>query len=165
MTEPWPPIDEGWDVRRPAGPYAGFGFRFLGFFVDGLALGLVNALLTGITDGFGRVGNDNGGFRWTSLVIGTAVGIAYSAFFLGSPSGQTPGMRAVGIRVIDAQTGGRVDYGRCVTRYIVAIASGFVFFLGYLWMLWDPKRQTWHDKAAGTIVVPVNAYPVEKWPG
>jgi uncharacterized RDD family membrane protein YckC len=32
--------------------------------------------------------------------------------------------------------------------------------LGYLWMLWDKERQTWHDKFANSVVVPVSAYPI-----
>jgi uncharacterized RDD family membrane protein YckC len=28
-----------------------------------------------------------------------------------------------------------------------------VFCLGFLWMLWDPNKQTWHDKVAQTYVV------------
>jgi uncharacterized RDD family membrane protein YckC len=28
--------------------------------------------------------------------------------------------------------------------------------MGYMWMLWDPERQTWHDKMAGSIVVRVS---------
>ena len=47
----------------------------------------------------------------------------------------------------------------------MSIVSGLACGLGYLWMLWDPQRQTWHDKAAGTYVVRVSAYPVDKWPG
>ena len=35
-----------------------------------------------------------------------------------------------------------------------------VICLGYLWMLWDPEKQTWHDKMAGSVVVPVANYPV-----
>jgi len=31
--------------------------------------------------------------------------------------------------------------------------SGQIFYLGYLWMLWDDKQQTWHDKVVGSIVV------------
>jgi uncharacterized RDD family membrane protein YckC len=165
MTEPWPPIDEGWEMRGPAGPYAGFGIRFIGALIDSFLLGLVNQVIVGITDGFGEVEGDFLGMRWTGFLISLAVGIAYTAFFLGSPSGQTVGMRVMSIRAIDAETGGRVDYGRCVTRYVIGIVSGLAFALGFLWALWDPRRQTWHDKAAGTIVVPVEAYPVERWPG
>jgi uncharacterized RDD family membrane protein YckC len=43
--------------------------------------------------------------------------------------------------------------------------SGIVCLLGYLWMLWDKEKQTWHDKLATTVVVPTSAYPVESWPG
>jgi uncharacterized RDD family membrane protein YckC len=169
MTEPWPPIEEGWEHRsepdRPYGPYAGFGVRFLGSLIDGLILNLANSLIVGITDGFGKTNGELFGMRWTTYLISLVVGIAYTAYFLGSPSGQTVGMRVMQIRVVDAETGGRVDYGRCVTRYFVAIVSGLAFLLGYFWMLWDPHRQTWHDRAAGTVVVPVEAYPVERWPG
>ena len=38
-------------------------------------------------------------------------------------------------------------------------------YLGYFWMLWDGEKQTWHDKLATTVVVPVAYYPVDKWPG
>ena len=74
-------------------------------------------------------------------------------------------MKFMNIRVVDAQTAGRVDYGRCVVRYLVAFLSALALGLGYFWMLWDPRRQTWHDKAAGTVVVPTSLFPVEKWPG
>jgi uncharacterized RDD family membrane protein YckC len=37
----------------------------------------------------------------------------------------------------------------------VAIFSGLVLLLGYLWAIWDANKQTWHDKAAGSFVVRV----------
>ena len=43
---------------------------------------------------------------------------------------------------------------------VVLIILGVVFLLGYLWMLWDRERQTWHDKFANAVVVPIAAYPV-----
>jgi uncharacterized RDD family membrane protein YckC len=98
-------------------------------------------------------------------VFGIAAQIAYSVYFIGSGSGQTVGMRVLGIRAIDAATGRRVDYGKAFIRYLVSLVSGLACLLGYLWMLWDPERQTWHDKVAGTFVVPVSEYPVEAWPG
>ena len=67
--------------------------------------------------------------------------------------------------LIDAVTGGRVDYGRAFIRYLVGIVSQLPCYLGYFWMLWDPEKQTWHDKASKTYVVPTSAYPVERWPG
>jgi uncharacterized RDD family membrane protein YckC len=35
-----------------------------------------------------------------------------------------------------------------------------VLYLGYFWMLWDREAQTWHDKLASTVVVPISAYPL-----
>ena len=74
-------------------------------------------------------------------------------------------MRVLGIRAIDAATYGRVDYGKAFVRYLVAVVAQIPCYLGYFWMLWDPERQTWHDKAAKTFVVPVSEYPVDAWPG
>jgi uncharacterized RDD family membrane protein YckC len=36
----------------------------------------------------------------------------------------------------------------------MSIVSAVVFLLGYLWMIWDSEKQTWHDKVAGSVVVP-----------
>jgi uncharacterized RDD family membrane protein YckC len=153
LTQPVPP--PGGTPAGPSGPRADFWYRLGGFLIDGVILSIVGQLISLLFRG-----------RFiTSLLIGIAVGIAYSVYFIGSGSGQTPGMRLLGIRAIDAVSGGRVDYGRAFVRYLVAIGSGLACYLGYLWMLWDPERQTWQDKVAGTFVVPTSAYPVERWPG
>ncbi len=44
----------------------------------------------------------------------------------------------------------------CWRRFGAALIDGLL--LGYLWMLWDPEKQTWHDKLATTVVVPADAY-------
>jgi uncharacterized RDD family membrane protein YckC len=93
------------------------------------------------------------------------VGISYFTYFEGSPSGQTVGKRVLGIRVVDFNTGGPIDYGRAAIRYVGSILSGIAIYIGYLWMLWDNEKQTWHDKFANAVVVPVSAYPVQSWPG
>src|SRR5689334_13916776 len=156
---PPPPPPSGWGPPSPgggwAGPaqYAGFGLRLASFLIDGILLAIPNAIV------------QNAAGQVAGTLFSLALGIGYSIYFIGSPSGQTIGMKAMSIRVVDAQTAGRVDYSRCVVRYLVSILSALVFLLGYFWMLWDPRRQTWHDKAAGTVVVPTALHPVEKWPG
>lgn len=67
--------------------------------------------------------------------------------------GATPGKLALGIRIIDAETGGAPPIGRLVLRYLGYIVSAIPLGLGYFWMLWDARRQTWHDKIGGTLVV------------
>ena len=95
--------------------------------------------------------------------LGTLLGLAYYTYFEGS-SGQTPGKKALGIRVIDFSGGGPIGYGRALIRYLGRIVSAIVLLLGYFWMIWDKEKQTWHDKFANSVVVPEAAYPVEKWP-
>ncbi len=93
--------------------------------------------------------------------LGILVAIAYFTYFEGGPTGQTLGKRVMGIRVVDFAGGGPIGYGRGFIRYIGKIVSGLVFCLGFLWMLWDREKQAWDDKFAGTVVVPVAAYPVQ----
>jgi uncharacterized RDD family membrane protein YckC len=104
-------------------------------------------------------------FKSAGSALGTLIGLAYYVYLEGSPSGQTVGKRAMNIRVIDFQTGGPLGYGKAALRWVGRIVSGVVCLLGYLWMLWDPQKQTWHDKIAGTVVVPTADYPVAAWPG
>jgi uncharacterized RDD family membrane protein YckC len=90
--------------------------------------------------------------------ISTLMSLAYFTYFEGGPSGQTIGKKVLGIRVYDFRQGGSIGYGRGLLRQIGKYISGFVFGLGYLWMLWDKEKQTWHDKIAGSVVVPADAY-------
>lgn len=65
----------------------------------------------------------------------------------------TPGKMLMRLRVIDAETGGTPPWPRLVARYLGYILSSIPLGLGYLWMLWDPRRQCWHDRIARTLVV------------
>jgi uncharacterized RDD family membrane protein YckC len=60
---------------------------------------------------------------------------------------------AASVRVVDENTGAIIGIPRAIVRNVARILSGLVFGLGYLWMLWDPRKQTWHDKIANTVVV------------
>ena len=69
-------------------------------------------------------------------------------------TGQTWGARIVGVKVIDERTGAPIGFGRALGRSLFAsFISANVFYLGYLWMLWDDKKQTWQDKVVTSVVV------------
>ena len=72
---------------------------------------------------------------------------------LAGNNGQTAGMRILGIRII--RTDGRpFTMGRAVLRHLAGYPLSMLgFFLGFLWILWDPRQQGWHDKLARTVVV------------
>jgi uncharacterized RDD family membrane protein YckC len=146
-------VESGWNAPAvPAGgasgPRAGFWRRFAALFVDGLILGVANVILIVLVSS--EVAN----------ALSLLIGVGYYTYFEGGATGQTLGKRALGIRVIDARAGGPIGYGRGLLRYVARILSTIPLFLGYFWMLWDPEKQTWHDKIATTYVVPVDAYPV-----
>jgi uncharacterized RDD family membrane protein YckC len=61
--------------------------------------------------------------------------------------------------VLDADTGRPLPYVRAFTRALVSSLSALVFFLGYLWMLWEPRKRTWHDIVANSLVVRADVYP------
>jgi len=69
-------------------------------------------------------------------------------------TGQTWGRRIVSNKVIRVDNGDVPGIGRALGRELFAwIVSASILYLGYLWMIWDDDRQTWHDKVAGTSVV------------
>ncbi len=67
--------------------------------------------------------------------------------------GRTPGKWVAGIKVVDGeglQPGVAVAIPREMVGRFVSIAA---IGIGMAWLLWDPNRQGWHDKIAGTFVV------------
>jgi uncharacterized RDD family membrane protein YckC len=120
---------------------AGFWRRFAAALIDGILLGIVSAILRAIL-------GTGGGYA-----LGTLITIGYFVYFHGT-TGQTPGNAALSIRVVGKDDGEPIGYGRAFVRWLVSLVSGFVILIGYLWMLWDSEKQTWHDKAANSVVIP-----------
>lgn len=65
----------------------------------------------------------------------------------------TPGKMAIGATIVDARTGGKPTNSQLVIRYIGYFAAMLPFFLGIIWVGFDPRKQGWHDKLARTVVV------------
>ena len=65
----------------------------------------------------------------------------------------TPGKMVVAARVVDAKTGKTLTPGQAVGRYLGYIVATIPFGLGLLWVVFDRKKQGWHDKMAGTVVI------------
>lgn len=150
-------------------PRASFGQRLGALLIDALIVGVGGLILFFV---IGAIGTALASTGSTILaIIGSIIGLiavliliaaplAYFSYLEGQPSGQTLGKQVLNIRVVDFATGGPITVNRALLRNLMRYVSGAVFYLGYLWMLWDPQEQTWHDKVVETTVVPTSAYPV-----
>ena len=65
----------------------------------------------------------------------------------------TPGKMLLGMKIVDAKTLGKVSKGKLSLRYLRYYISAIALGLGYFWVGWDSRKQGWHDKIAGTLVV------------
>lgn len=90
--------------------------------------------------------------RATNPLVSQIVTYAYFVYFTGS-SGQTLGKRVLNIKVVKAD-GSAMEYGSAVLREIVGkFVSGIILGIGFLFPLWDARKQALHDKVASTLVV------------
>lgn len=65
----------------------------------------------------------------------------------------TPGKMVISAKVVDAETGNAMTVGQSIGRYLAYFVSLIPFGLGYVWVAFDSRKQGWHDKLAGTVVV------------
>lgn len=128
--------------------YAGRLHRFLAALVDGIILTVVSFVLVaiGIIDSFGE--DASVGDQVVQAVISFGYYILLTAAF-----GATLGKMALGIVVVD-ESGQKAGFFKVLIRETIGkIVSAFILFLGFIWILFDGKRQGWHDKIGGTFVV------------
>ena len=130
--------------------YAGFWQRAAAFVIDALLVTIV--VVPAMVLGFGirRVSLDPAQHSWDLLAF-LAIALAIVGFW--RYCGATPGKIALGIRVVDAASGGPPSSLRLALRLIGYLVSAFPLYLGFLWIAVDRRKQGWHDKIAGTIVV------------
>ena len=65
----------------------------------------------------------------------------------------TPGKIAVGLRIVDVKSGAMPTTGQCIGRYLGYYVSLLPFAAGIVWVAFDSRKQGFHDKLAGTVVV------------
>lgn len=68
----------------------------------------------------------------------------------------TPGKMATKLTIVDAKTGEKPSVGQFVGRYFAYYLSMLPLFLGIIWVGIDKRKQGWHDKLAGTVVLKSN---------
>jgi uncharacterized RDD family membrane protein YckC len=93
--------------------------------------------------------------RFSSMMILTwlffiSFNIAYFTYFHGT-TGRTPGKMLFGLQVVSTE-GAPISFGIAFLRAVGYFVSG-IFYLGFIWIAFDKRKQGWHDKIAGTVVI------------
>jgi len=73
----------------------------------------------------------------------------------------TPGKMLIGAKIVDARTGGKPTTRQLIVRYLGYYVSTIPLLMGLIWVAFDPRKQGWHDKLAGTVVVRSKRHGVE----
>jgi uncharacterized RDD family membrane protein YckC len=147
----------------PREALAGFWRRLVAAFLDWLLIGIVAASigeLFGVEAPRPPSAEDGVYFQFQPapgpFIL---VELAYFTWFHATSAGQSIGNRILGIRVLDEVTGRSLPYSRAFVRALMSSLSALPCFLGFFWMLWEPRRRTWHDIVAGSTVVTTTFYP------
>ncbi len=145
------------ETRETAAPsLAGFWRRFFALAIDLVVIAIFLYLTTAAASASYRMTHGLeawGGFSFylLSYLFYNLFAVVYLAYFI-AKSGQTPGKMAVGVKVVDL-SGNEAGYTRALVRAFGYYISSSIFLAGFFWSLVDRRRQTWHDKLAGTVVV------------
>jgi uncharacterized RDD family membrane protein YckC len=151
-----------WTPPAPTRPGPMAGFHYAGFWVRFLAILLDVVVLAVITGALASLWGPTVTFTGTSVVVnggaselGTLIGLVYFIGFW-AWRGQTPGMMPFNMQVVGVADGKKIDVVRGLLRYVGIIISIVPLFLGLIWAAFDARKQGWHDKIAGTVVIRPN---------
>jgi uncharacterized RDD family membrane protein YckC len=121
--------------------YVGFWPRVLASIIDSVLLLLVMMPFAGILMGGA-----------SSIFINVILpALAVIVFWIYKSA--TPGKMIIKAEIIDAQTFGKPTTGQFIGRYLGYYVSTVPLFLGLIWVAFDERKQGWHDKLAGTVVI------------
>ena len=147
----WPPPE--WPPLQPQVVQAHFGWRILGRLLDSIssaiaAFGGILAIALTIT-------------WWAPEWLAVTTILSYWVMILflqlhWEATGGSPLRKLVGLEIVDIDTLEHIGYARGFGRIVVSNISGLCLGLGHLWMLWDRRKQTWHDKAVRSTVIKRN---------
>ncbi|WP_261560387.1 RDD family protein, partial [Frankia tisae] len=149
QPNPYPQPAPGYGPGQPVGPgaYASWGQRVGAYLIDTLpqivVLGLFGAILRGPAVALLVI-------LWLAL-LGWVI---YNRWIQGGRTGQTLGKKTLNIRLVSEVTGQPIGPAMALARDLCHCVDGIICYVGFLFPLWDAKRQTLADKIVHTVVVP-----------
>ena len=155
MTYPQYPQSE-YGAQAPAtSTYATWIQRVAAALIDaipGIILSLIAFIVDRPTVDLATGEQSGGGVVYYSLsLLGFLIG-AYNRWYLGGTTGQSWGKKVVGLKLVKEATGQPIGFGMAFVRDLLHIVDS-ICFIGYLFPLWDAKKQTIADKLVKTLVI------------
>ncbi len=136
--------------------YAGFWIRTGAAIIDTLLIvALIAPMLTAIYGSDYWAGDFSTQGIWDILLNYVLPVIVVIVFWIYRSA--TPGKIVLKLSIVDANTGGKPSIGQFIGRYLAYYISMIPLFLGFFWVGIDKRKQGWHDKLAGTVVVRGNS--------
>ncbi|BBY84760.1 RDD family protein [Mycolicibacterium tokaiense] len=156
----------------PKEAYTSWFTRVLAALIDGLIVGIPVAIAQGIAIATGEnqctTDTVDGYSAYCTsepsalgIIITIVVGVAAFVFAIWNygyrqgTTGSTVGKSIMKFKVVSEKTWQPIGFGLSIVRQIAHILDSLVCYLGYLWPLWDSKRQTFADKIMTTVCVPI----------
>ena len=90
-----------------------------------------------------------------SLVIGLGY-LLWNYGYRQGRTGSTIGKSVVNVRVVGEKTRQPIGFGRSIVRQLAHVVDALICYVGFLFPLWDSKRQTLADKLANTVCLPTH---------
>lgn len=132
--------------------YAGFWIRTGAALIDTIILMIIIApVLTAIYGTEYWLGQSTSQGPADFLINYVFPAIAVIVFWVYKSA--TPGKMVLNLTIVDANTGGKPSTGQFIGRYAGYYVALLPLFLGIIWVGIDKRKQGWHDKLAGTVVI------------
>ena len=136
--------------------YVGFWPRFGASIIDTIILLLITVPVLVLMYGSDYFYGEQASFNLTDLTINYLFPLIATVIFW-IYKAATPGKMAISTKIIAAKTGEPPTPKQAIIRYVAYYISAIPLGLGFIWIAFDPRKQGWHDKIAGTLVIRSNA--------
>ncbi|MDP2126741.1 MAG: RDD family protein [Pseudohongiella sp.] len=132
--------------------YAGFWIRFAAVLIDTIILLIVIAVPLTLIYGAEYWFSERTVLGVWDILLNYVLPVVATIWFWRKYLG-TPGKMALNLSVVDARTGKALTLGQSIGRYFAYFISALPLCLGFIWVAVDSKKQGWHDKLAGSVVI------------
>lgn len=132
--------------------YAGFWVRVVAILIDLIIMTIVLYIPLSFIYGEEYWAGGQLIYGFWDILLGYVVPVVATIWFWLRFFG-TPGKMVLKLKIVDSKTGNKLSVWQAIGRYFAYIPAMLPLGLGLIWVGMDKKKQGWHDKLAGTVVI------------